>query len=66
MHGTFSIPGRTLGLRPTDQSCHHETWLHLDFSSTGATLRTRKVNTVDTFPSKNALRHFVTGNRKDA
>ena len=22
---------RTLGLRPTDQSCHHETWLHLDF-----------------------------------
>ena len=20
-----------LGLRPTDQSCHHETWLHLDF-----------------------------------
>ena len=22
---------KTLGLRPTDQSCHHETWLHLDF-----------------------------------
>ena len=31
MHGAFSIPRRTLGLRPTDQSCHHETWLHLDF-----------------------------------
>ena len=31
MHGVFSIPRRTLGLRPTDQSCHHETWLHLDF-----------------------------------
>ena len=30
-HGAFSIPRRTLGLRPTDQSCHHETWLHLDF-----------------------------------
>ena len=21
----------TLGLRPKDQSCHHEVWLHLDF-----------------------------------
>ena len=30
-HGAFSIPGKTLGLRPSDQSCHHETWLHLDF-----------------------------------
>ena len=25
-----SIPRKTLGLRPTDQSCHQETWLHLD------------------------------------
>ena len=24
MHGAFSIPRKTLGLRPTDQSCHHE------------------------------------------
>ena len=24
-------PRKTFGLRPTDQSCHHETWLHLDF-----------------------------------
>ena len=31
MHGAFSILHKTLGLRPTDQSCHHETWLHLDF-----------------------------------
>ena len=31
MHGAFSIPRSTLGLRPTDQSCHHETWLHVDF-----------------------------------
>ena len=30
-HGAFSIPRKTPGLRPTDQSCHHETWLHLDF-----------------------------------
>ena len=25
LHGAFSIPRKTLGLRPTDQSCHHET-----------------------------------------
>ena len=31
MHGAFSIPRKSLCLRPTDQSCHHETWLHLDF-----------------------------------
>ena len=30
-HGAFSIPHQALGLRPTDQSCHHETWLHLEF-----------------------------------
>ena len=30
MHGACSIPRKTLGLRPNDQSCHHETWLHLD------------------------------------
>ena len=33
-------------------------------SSTGTTLGQRKVNTVDTFSSKNVLRHFITGNRK--
>ena len=32
MYGAFfSIPRRTLGLRPTDQSCRHVTWLHLNF-----------------------------------
>ena len=31
MHGAFSIPRKALGLRPIDRSCHHETWLHLDF-----------------------------------
>ena len=31
LHGAFSIPRDVLGLRPTDQSCHHEAWLHLDF-----------------------------------
>ena len=28
-HGALSIPRRKLSLRPTVQSCHHETWLHL-------------------------------------
>ena len=30
-HGAFSIFHEALGIRPTDQSCHHEAWLHLDF-----------------------------------
>ena len=29
LHGAFTIPRETLGLRPRDQSCHHEVWLHL-------------------------------------
>ena len=31
LHGAFSILHEALGIRPTDQSCHHEAWLHLDF-----------------------------------
>ena len=31
MHGAFSIPRKVLGLRPNDQSCHHGTWIHLEF-----------------------------------
>ena len=31
LHGAFSNPHKAPGLRPTDQSCHHETWPHLDF-----------------------------------
>ena len=30
-HGAFTIPRKALGLRPNDQSCHHETWIHIDF-----------------------------------
>ena len=30
-HGEFSIPRKSLGLCPNDQSCHHEAWLHLHF-----------------------------------
>ena len=30
-HGAFPIPHEALGIRQTDQSCHHEVWLHMDF-----------------------------------
>ena len=30
-HGACSIPLKSPGLRPTDRSCHHDAWLHLDF-----------------------------------
>ena len=30
-HGAFPIPHEALGIRQTDQSCHHEMWLHIDF-----------------------------------
>ena len=29
MHGAFTILYDTLGIRRTDQSCHHEVWVHL-------------------------------------
>ena len=29
MHGAFTIPFGVLGIRHTDQSCHHEVWVHL-------------------------------------
>ena len=29
MHGAFKIPYDALGIRCTDQSCHHEVWVHL-------------------------------------
>ena len=29
MHGAFTIPHGTLGLKEKDQSCHHEVWIHL-------------------------------------
>ena len=38
-HSAFSFPRKSLGLLRTDQSCHHETWLHLDvvgWSNTGS------------------------------
>ena len=29
MHGAFTIPHSTLGLKEKAQSCHHEVWIHL-------------------------------------
>ena len=29
MHGDFVINHDVLGIKPTDQSCHHEVWIHL-------------------------------------
>ena len=29
MHGAFTIPFDMLGIKRTDQSCHHEVWTHL-------------------------------------
>ena len=31
LHAAFSILHDALGVRPKDQSCHHEVWLHLAF-----------------------------------
>ena len=28
MHGAFKVPYDTLGIRRTDQRCHHEVWVH--------------------------------------
>ena len=30
-HDAFSVPRKALGLRPNDQSCNYETWIHLHF-----------------------------------
>ena len=29
MHGAFKIPHDSLGIKRTDQSCHHKVWVHL-------------------------------------
>ena len=54
-HGAFSLPRQALALRANDQSCHHETWLHLhfvDWSNRG----TIRLATTGTFASENVLR----------
>ena len=46
-HGAFEINRDVLGIRPTDQSCHHEVWIH--FSHANARL-------VDHNRTRNAVR----------
>ena len=46
-HGAFEINHDVLGIRPTDQSCHHEVWIHL--SRANAPL-------VDQYRSRNPVR----------
>ena len=46
-HGAFEINRDVLGIRPTDQSCHHELWIHL--SHINARL-------VDQYRTRNAVR----------
>ena len=79
MWGPGSIPNNWADVCGFNHSPSHEELLACDqlikvaimrhgsiwISSTGATLGKRKVNTFDTFPSKNVLRHVIMGNRKD-
>ena len=55
MHGAISIPRKTLGPLPIDQSCHHETWLHLDLVDWRNT-QSQHDEHDDEFSSKNVLR----------
>ena len=46
-HGTLEINRDVLGIRPTDQSCHHEVWIQLS---------TRQRSAVDQSRTRNAVR----------
>ena len=54
-----------LGLRPTDESCHHETWLHLDFVNCRKT-QSHHDEYDRRFYSKSALRCTRTASSKGA
>ena len=59
MHGAFSISRKTLGLRSSDQSCHHETWLHLHFVD-WSNQWNHQARYTGTFASQNVLRILET------
>ena len=44
MHGAFTIPYATLGLKEKDQSCHPEVWVHLSHVNARADERTPRYN----------------------
>ena len=62
MHGAFSIPRKTLGLRPNDESCHHESssWI----SSTGAALNHSMMSMTDECSSEDVLQRVHHGHHK--
>ena len=61
-HGAFSIPRQALGLRPTDQSCHHMRHGYTWILSIGAIT----TNPTNEFGSKSVLRCTNTANGKGA
>ena len=46
-HGAFEINRDVLGIRHTDQSCHHEIWIHLSHAN---------ARLVDQYRTRNAVR----------
>ena len=63
MHGAYSIPRKTLGLRPTKVAImkHGSIWT----LSIGVTLCPCKVNMIGTFPLKSVLQRVHTGTKND-
>ena len=47
-HGAFEINRDVLGIRLTDQSCHHEAWIHLSHANAWLLDRYRFRNAVRT------------------
>ena len=54
-HGAFSIHHDSQGLRPKDQSCHHEVWLHLAFVKTITVTTNREKGMSNGFSSRKDL-----------
>ena len=52
MHGAYTIPYSTLGLREKDQSCHHEIWMHLSHVNAWADERAAAVQSTTTIAPK--------------
>ena len=63
-HGALSTPRKTLGLRPNDQSCHHETWLHLYFVDWSKPSALRGMENASKATMKTDLQLVHTGTKK--
>ena len=62
-YGFMVLICEVLDLRPTDQSCHHEAWLHLDFVG-GMTYSPNVRNMIKGSSCKNGRRHTITARRE--